>query len=119
MDCMNTDKLFWIPRVLTIIFILLLSFFAMDSFSGESSTIEKLKSFLIHLIPSFILTFVLIIFWKKPLHAGSIFIILSLILTYYFGTYGSIQNFFIISLPVTIIGVLFIVFYFWVRKKQG
>jgi hypothetical protein len=63
---MEKDKLFWIPRVLTIIFILFLSLFAFDSFSGESPAIEKLGGFLIHLLPLFILTFVLIILWKKP-----------------------------------------------------
>ena len=52
---MKTNKLLWIPRVLAIMFILFISVFALDAFSGKVPFIKEFVGFLIHLIPSFIL----------------------------------------------------------------
>jgi hypothetical protein len=49
------NALYWTPRILTIVFILFLGLFALDSFEGEQSLLQKMGGFLIHLIPNFVL----------------------------------------------------------------
>jgi len=115
---MKTYKLFWIPRVLAILFILFLSLFALDVFTGEAPLIQELGGFVIHLIPSFALIIVLIISWRKPLIGGIIFILLGLVFTFYFRTYQALLNFLTISFPLIVIGKLFIIFHILVKKSN-
>lgn len=116
---MKNYKLFWVPRVLAIIFILFISLFAFDTFSGEAPFVQELGGFLIHLIPSFILIITLIISWRKPLIAGTIFVLLGLVFTFYFRTYEVFLNFLIVSFPLVLAGVLFIIFHILVKKKSN
>lgn len=71
---MKTQKIiFWLPRILAILFILFISLFALDVFDLEAPWHRLLGGFLMHLIPSFILLAVLIASWKNGLAAGIIF----------------------------------------------
>jgi hypothetical protein len=61
----NSIKIYyWLPRVLCILAILFISLFALDSFSPELTFWQQIAAFLMHLIPSFILTALLLIAWK-------------------------------------------------------
>jgi len=115
---MKTDRLIWIPRVLAIIFIVFLSLFALDAFSGDASFIKKLGGFLMHLIPTFILVLTLLISRKKPLLGGSIFILLSIAFSFFFKTYRSVPTFLAITFPVALVGILFIAFDLAAKKKR-
>lgn len=114
----NKKLLLWSPRVLSILFIMFLSLFAFDVFSGDATLIEKIGGFLIHLIPSYLLIFILLISWKKPLVGGVMFLILSIVFTLYFKTYTAVLNFLIVSFPVAIIGGLFILSHVLSGKNQ-
>ena len=73
---MNKQKLiYWIPRILVIIFILFISLFSLDVFS-EYSGLEVFIALFMHLIPSFILIILLIIAWKWEKIGGILFLIL-------------------------------------------
>lgn len=100
----------WSARILSILFILFISMFALDS-SGIG--------FFIHLIPSYILVALLILSWFKPLSGGICFIILSGLFTYFFKTYNDIIVFLLISIPVLIIGILFIIQYYIENEKNN
>ncbi len=102
-------KFIWIPRVLSIIFILFLSLFALDMFGGEAPLIEKIGGFLIHLIPSFVLVFILIISWKRPLLGGIAFVIMSILFTIRFRTYNHIFTFLAFSVTLAVCGILYII----------
>jgi len=115
---MKTGKLMWIPRVLAMIFIVFLSLFALDVFSGNAPFIKKLAGFFVHLIPSFILVLTLLISWKRPLVGGSIFILLSIAFTFFFRTYRSVPTFLQVTFPVALVGILFITFDL-LAKKSG
>jgi hypothetical protein len=115
---MKTDKLIWIPRVLAMIFIVFLSLFALDVFSGDAPFIKKLGGFFVQLIPSFILLLILLISWKKPLIGGSIFILLSIAFAFFFRTYRSVPTFLAITFPVALVGILFIAFDLAAKKKR-
>jgi len=95
------DILFWLPRILAILFIIFISLFALDVL-GEPDWFLALS---IHLIPSFILIIVTIVAWKKELVGGLIFAILGLSFILYFHNV-------VISAPIFITGILFMLHHF-------
>ena len=119
---MKTYKLFWIPRVLAILFILFVSVFAFDAFTSEAPFIQELGRFVLQLIPtSFALIITLLISWRKPLIGGIIFILWGLAIAFYIGMIrGSVVFYTIsfISFPVIVIGALFIIFHNLVKKSN-
>jgi len=60
------------------------------------------------LIPSFVSLIALAVSWKKPIAGGVLFVILSVVFTLYFRTYKSLPSFLAISIPLAVIGLLFI-----------
>lgn len=107
---MGTNKLLWIPRILTIVFILFISLFSLDVFEMDGSFLQKIGGFLIHNIPSFILIIILIVSWKRPFIGGVMFLAISVLFTFFFRTYNNIFSFILISIPLVIIGGLHILF---------
>lgn len=112
---------YWIPRVLCILAILFVSMFALDAFSSEESFIVQLGDFIMHLIPSFVLLYLLIFTWKKELIGGIIFMIIGLGLSPFIfsknyemnnSLWMSIGVILTITIPFFIVGVLFIISYF-------
>ncbi len=99
----------WTPRILTIAFILFISLFALDSFGGDVPVLHQIIGFIIHLIPSFVLVAILILAWKKPQIGGIIFLGIGCAFTIFFNTYEHLLNFLLISCPVFIIGILFLI----------
>ncbi len=110
-------KFKWFPRILSIVFILFLSLFATDVFFMEGPLLKKLTGFLIHLIPSFCLLFFLRVAWREPKKGGYLFLILGIIFTLRFQTYKNIFSFLLISLPIIIAGVCFLVEN-WLNQKS-
>ncbi|MDD4785192.1 MAG: hypothetical protein PHH12_01935 [Candidatus Shapirobacteria bacterium] len=100
---MKLEKIFyWLPRILSVLFIVFISMFALDVF-------EEAKWFLallIHLIPSFILIILTVIAWKNEKLGGMTLIIVGVFSLIYF-RFESL----IISIPIIVIGMLF-----WSRK---
>lgn len=117
---MNTkDKLFyWLPRLLCIVAILFISMFALDAFDNRLTIWQQIGSFLIHLIPSYVLIIALIIAWRWELIGGIIFTSIGFItgpLIFYHNTsinhFSVLQSLGIVSLinlPFIIVGGLFI-----------
>ncbi|MFT3843858.1 MAG: hypothetical protein QM725_02305 [Lacibacter sp.] len=110
--------LYWIPRLLCIAAILFVSIFAFDSFSPGTALYKQILAFLIHLIPSFLLTALLVFAWKKEFAGGILFIILGIAFSVlvYNMNYARTQSAWIslgiiasITLPFIVVGVLFIV----------
>jgi hypothetical protein len=95
---MNTF-IYWLPRVLSIVFILFISMFALDVF-GEP---QWFLALLMHLIPSFILLIMTVVAWNHERLGGIIFIIAG-----FFMLISSRFESLILSLPAIAIGVLFV-----------
>ncbi|HLO90522.1 MAG TPA: hypothetical protein VK172_05090 [Lentimicrobium sp.] len=112
----------WIPRVLTIIAILFVSVFALDSFAPELTLKQQILGFLIHLIPSFILLVLLIVAWKYRFAGGVIFIAIGIAMSMFlfimnfnrnpdlWVTLGIMAS---IGFPFFISGILFVVDHFF------
>ncbi|MDP2089086.1 MAG: hypothetical protein Q8J84_06750 [Flavobacteriaceae bacterium] len=115
----------WLPKVIGILAILFVGLFALDSFDSNLTIWQQVGGFLIHLIPSFILTAILIIAWKREYIGGIIFTIIGLgMIPFVFIKNYNINNSIWMSLGVTllvtfpfvVVGVLFMVSHF--RKKR-
>jgi len=113
---MSKKWIYWTPRILSIIFILFLSLFALDVFEEGLGFWMTVLALLIHLIPSFILVIILIISWKHELVGGISFIVLAVIFTFFFKTYENIFSILFISFIPLIIGILWILNW---KKKRG
>ncbi len=109
--------LFWTPRILSILFILFISMFALDIFEAEYGFWGTIIGLFMHLIPSFTLIILLAIAWRWEKTGGWAFVILAVLFTFYFRTYTSISNFMLISFPVLLIGILFILEGFMKKKR--
>jgi hypothetical protein len=106
---MKRKALYWTPRVLSVAMVIFISLFAFDVFSGDYTFWESIVALLIHLIPSIVLVGIVILSWKKEQVGGLIFVtlgILNIIMT-------SGREMFlpgmIITLPIILTGILFII----------
>ena len=99
--------LYWLPRALGIAFIVFMSLFTLDAFLGENPLSYKMLAFLIHLIPAFILTALLLVAWKWQLVGGILYIIAGLIYLIFTGGMP-LAVYAIICGPAFLIGILFI-----------
>lgn len=100
--------LYWLPRVLAIVFITFISMFALDVF-GEP---QWFLALLIHLIPSYVLIFLTFVAWKNELIGGGLFVGI--------GVFMLVSSDFeplIISLPMIVIGLLFLIYHFTEKSK--
>jgi len=117
----------WIPRIICILAILLLSMFALDSFAPGQTIWQQLGAFFIHLIPSFILLVLLIISWKWEYIGGVIFVVIGLgfspiifIHNYKMNhsIWMSLSIILLITIPFIVAGILFIVSH-WQKRKSA
>lgn len=125
---MNKTKiLYWLPRILCILAILFISMFALDSFQPELSIWQQIGAFIMHLIPSFILTALLLIAWKWEYIGGIIFTIIGLVLSplvfkhnydMNHSVWMSLGIILTITIPFALVGVLFMVSHFYKKKRD-
>ncbi|MFH1290869.1 MAG: hypothetical protein ABIH92_05705 [Nanoarchaeota archaeon] len=108
--------LYWIPRILAILFILFISLFTLDVFGEGYGFPEVLVALFMHLLPTLALIVLTVVAWKWEKVGGWLFVILGVVFTVFFKTYGELIGFLLISGPVFLIGILFLVGYY---KKEG
>jgi hypothetical protein len=99
------NKINKLAKTLLIIYVLFISLFALDVFDGQPLS-TALIGFFMHLIPSFIVILAGIIAWRNAKAGGMILILLGIIFSIFF--HVNISSFLIISLPLIIIGALFL-----------
>ena len=111
---MNTTTkrvLFWIPRVLCILFAMFLSMFALDVFSEGYGFGETILALLVHLVPTYVVVIALVIAWRWEGVGAILFTALAL---FYLVT--SRGESWIISGPLFLVGVLFV--FNWIYRAQ-
>jgi len=116
---MNTSikrVLFWAPRILCILFALFLSLFALDIFDMGLGFWETILALLIHLVPVYIVVFVLFLAWKWEWVGAVLFTALAVF--YVVWTWGKFDwsTYLAISGPLFFIGVLFLLN--WIYRAQ-
>lgn len=110
-------SLYWLPRILGVLFIVFLGLFAMDVFSMTGSVMEKILGFLIHLTPSFILLTLLVLAWKREKVGGILFTMFAVLFALQFTRNFELSAFLLIIFPVFLIGVLFLTHFFLYKKE--
>lgn len=117
----------WLPRIIGIAAILFISLFAADAFEPGQTFWQQFNAFLIHLVPSFILTFMLLVAWKWEFVGGILFMLIGLIMTPIVFTinYELNDSFWMslgiilsITAPFIVVGVLFIISHFLKKKRN-
>ena len=104
---MNKKFLYWLPRILGILFALFISIFALDAFSEGIPFPEAIAGFLIHLIPTYIMIAILLIAWKWGVVGGILFILAGVFyMVWMHNLHWS--AFLLIGGPPILIGTLFI-----------
>jgi hypothetical protein len=115
-----------LPRILSIFAIGFISLFALDSF--EHGTLgEQILAFLLHMIPSFVLTIILAIAWKWELIGGILYILLGILLSPFIYTHNyrmnhsvwiSLEIIALITFPFVLSGSLFVWSHYMKRKTS-
>lgn len=99
--------LHWTPRVLGVLYALLLSVFAFDSWEGANSFWEGLAGFLIHLLPVYLLAFALVVGWRWRALGGLLCFGLAIGFTLAFGWREPV-TLLLLGLPLLVVGGLFL-----------
>jgi len=111
----TTTKVFhWIPRILGIVMVLFIGMFALDAFHPGLTVWQEIKSFLVQLIPGYIVLATVLIGWKWDI-AGC-FLCLTLALVYDYWALHHPIWILAISAPVFVLSLLF--FISWYLKKK-
>ena len=107
----------WLPRILCILAILIISLFAADSFDPRLTFWQQMGSFFMHMLPSFALLTFLAIAWKREMIGGVIFTIIGIVMSpfiYQFNynmnhsIWASLEVISMITFPFVVVGALFI-----------
>jgi len=93
----------WLPRILAIIYIVFISFFALDVFGPDFSFL----GLFMHLLPSIFLTICLLIAWRHELVGAVLFGSFGLAYLIVIRTHFSWTSFFVVGLPLFVISILF------------
>lgn len=113
--------IYWTPRILSILFLLFLAMFSLDVFGNGYSFWETVLGLVMHNIPVFILTILLIIAWKHEWLGAITFILGGLLYISKLVVMAAINGFewYAISWSLTIAGpAIFIGILFWINWKR-
>lgn len=99
--------LFWAPRILTILFALFLSVFALDVFAETKGFLQTVTALVLHLMPTFLVVVLLMLAWRWELIGVIAFA--GLAITYIVVMWGRFPwaTYATISGPLLLISVLF------------
>jgi len=99
---------FWLPRVLTLLFALFLSTFALDVFGHGDGFLTTLLALLIHLVPTGIILVIAVISWRWEWVGAILFSALGFL--YLISCWGRFHwtVYLVISGPLFLIGGLFL-----------
>jgi hypothetical protein len=89
--------MYWLPRILAILYTLFISMFALDVFDKP----DWILALVMHLIPSFILIILTGIAWKSERIGGYLFLLTGLGMGIFFHSVA-------LAVPVFVIGIFFL-----------
>jgi hypothetical protein len=116
---MLEKALYWIPRILTILAIIFMMMFSLDSIGEPGPVGRKLLGLLIQNIPALILIAVLVVAWKREMIGGIIFIAAFIGMAVFFRSFSGNPGSLIVILPFLLTGILFILHHVIFGKEAG
>jgi ABC-type multidrug transport system permease subunit len=112
--------IFWMPRILSILFILFLALFSLDIFENNYTFWETILGLFMHNLPSLALLIVLIIAWRYEIVGAVAFILAGLFYIFILLISGfqlyMLLWILLISGPAFLVGILFLIC--WLQKKH-
>jgi lysylphosphatidylglycerol synthetase-like protein (DUF2156 family) len=114
MTISSSNALFWAPRILTILFALFLTVFALDVFTDTKGVLQTLTALVMHLIPALLVVVLLVLAWRWELVGVIAFTALAI--AYVWMSWGRfpLLTYVLISGPLLLISALF--FLSWRRE---
>jgi len=106
---MKSKIMYWLPRVLTIIFILFMGMFSLDVFEGNDSLGNKMLGFLMHNIPVLIIIVILIIAWRNEIIGGVLLMLAALTGSYFYHSFTGNPWSLVVLAPFFCTGILFVI----------
>ena len=119
---LSRRTLFWAPRVLSIALIAFLSLFALDVFGEVQGFRNTVLALAIHLIPTFVLSVVLILAWRwewigATLYAAAgVFYIVTVIPRRHWAAAMKLVSILAIAGPALVIAALFLIN--WLKRGE-
>lgn len=111
---------YWLPRGLGIAYALFLMLFTFDAWDGAGSFREGLRGWFIHMLPVFIVLFVLVVAWGRPRIGGILFLLLAAGFTAFFGNrwdgdwMAAVTSLLLIAGPLVLLSGLF-----WLEARHA
>jgi uncharacterized membrane protein len=103
--------LLWIPRIICILVIAAISLFACDAFGNDAGFWKTLLAFLTHLLPTFLMIFILYLSWKRAWIGGIVFLLAGIAYILW-----KRVEYPIVFIPLFLVGILFLLSWFF-RKE--
>ena len=111
--------LFWSPRVLGILFAMLLSLFSFDVFEEGYGLWRTIGALLLHLVPTFMVVVVLVVAWRWEWVGAVLFIALAVFYTAWFWGRFHWSAYVVISGSLFVMGVLFLFNWLYRAELRG
>ncbi len=113
--------LYWTPRALCIASALFISLFALDVFDEGQGFWGTLLALGMHLLPTLLILLVLAVTWKHEWIGGIFFIVLAVlyVVSSWNKPFASWSTFLLISGPFVLIGVLFLLNWYYREELRG
>ena len=112
------DWIYWLPRVLSILFLCFLALFSLDIFGNNYTFWQTIAGLFIHNIPVFILAIILWISWKREWIAAITFILAGLLYIAMLLMNPKLE-WYMLSWSLTIAGPAFLIgILFWINWKR-
>lgn len=109
--------LFWTPRILCIAYAVFVSLFALDVFGEGYGLGRTVLALLIHLIPTGVIIAVLVVSWRREWLAAVVLVVAGIL--YLFSTLQHPDWVLVISGPLWLIGILFLVNWLFRRELRA
>ena len=116
MESVSKRLVYWVPRILAILFAMFVSVFALDVFGEHLPFWRLMLALFIHLIPTFVLLTVLALAWKWDWIGGIGYVALGVFYICRFGGRFPWYTYALIAGPVFLIGALFALN--WILRKD-
>lgn len=114
---MKNDFLYYAPRIITIMFILIIGLFVQDVFNDAIQTPSIAMAIFINLIPHMVLILALLFAWNHEKTGGMIFLFLFLVALTIFK--NPFPTNIVLFAPLPLIGLLFEFHYAKTNKKNN
>lgn len=111
--------LFWTPRILCILFAIFISLFALDVFDEGYGFPTVLLALLMHLLPTAVVVFLLIVTWKREWIAAVIFFLLATLYivdtqwSQHWASYVSISG------TMYVMGIFYLINWIWRKELRN